>query len=100
MEKKMRKAVSVIGTVITTSAVVSTVSYITGLGAANIINHAFPDGLPRWQAHMMEGVILTGGLGIGVASGMIAYPYIKDAFDTILDILPPLPEMKEVKDNG
>ena len=99
MNKKAKEAISSVSTVVTTAAVVSTVTYLAGLGTVSLFNTAFKEGLPAWEARLLGGIITTGSLGIGIAAGMVTYPHIKNCYDAILDILPPLPG-EEVNGNG
>ena len=99
MNKKAREAISTVSTVLTTAGVVSTVMYLTGLGTASLFNASFKEGFRPLEAKIIGGIITTGSLGIGVAAGMVTYPHIKNAYDRILDILPPLPG-EEVNGNG
>lgn len=99
MNKKAKEAISAVSTVVTTAAVVSTVTYLTGLGTAGLFNAAFKEGFRPWEARVISGIITTGSLGIGIAAGMVTYPHIKNCYDAILDILPPLPG-EEVNGNG
>ena len=99
MNKKARETISTVSTVLTTAGVVSTVMYITGLGTASLFNVSFKEGFRPLEAKILGGIIITGSVGIGVAAGMVTYPHIKNCYDAILDILPPL-SSKEENGNG